>query len=460
MKFIFFLQTQMLRRYVTIFLLILLPILSLITVWQKGQMQQAVTLSEIILTLTKKGYTLKTKNNAIILSINERGVDFVLTPQIEKELRKLGANNEVIETIRKKSPKTPANTPSQPSPTPSPSPPKDAAFYQKRGDEYFRAGDYDKAIADYNESIRLNPQDAAAYYNRGLTYHYKNDREKASADYKTASQLKPELASQPLLLCLLYDSLKGENPDKAIEDCGKTINSSPTFALAYFIRGNAYANKKDNDHAIVDYNKTIELNPKYAPAYINRGTAFDNKQDYILAIADYNKVIELNPNLSAAYNNRGNSYEQSGNLQQAENDYQKAVELDANNEIAKSNLQRLKAKQAEILSKTQKQETSASPIQPNSTQEADLGDVSSRALDLTKPIYPQNAKRLGIQGKVTVQIKIDEEGNVISAKASSGNGLLRAAAEDAAKRSKFQPAMVGSQPVKARGYITYNFTYP
>ena len=53
----------------------------------------------------------------------------------------------------------------------------------KRGISYAKKGDYDKAIADYTEAIRLDPKDAAAYYNRGTSYAHKGDYDKAIADY-------------------------------------------------------------------------------------------------------------------------------------------------------------------------------------------------------------------------------------------------------------------------------------
>ncbi len=52
---------------------------------------------------------------------------------------------------------------------------------------------------------------------------------------------------------------------------------------------------------------------------------------------------------------------------------------------------------------------------------------------------------------------LDEAGNVVTAKATAGNMLLRAAGEEAALKSKFKPARVGNQAVKATGYLIYNF---
>ena len=470
MKSIFFSQTRKRRLGVAAVFLLTLPILSLAIVWQSGHARQSpLSLTDILIALRSKKATLAQKNEILTEAVKQRGITFTLTPQIESELRNNGASVELLDAIQQKSPKPPtAATPKPaltPTPIPTPTPP-DAAFYQKHGDEFLAKGEYDSAIAEYTEAVRLNPRDAVAFYSRGFAYHYKTDRDRAFADYKTALELKPELASQPMLQCVFYKSAKGESADKAIEDCGKAISVSSDFALAYFIRGNAYFDKKDNDQAILNYNKSVELNPKYAAAYLHRGLAFCEKQDYVIALADYGKAIELSPKTSMAFNNRGTCYEKKGNLQEAANDYQQAVSLDAANELAKNNLQRIQVKQVQIkqvssVPKIEKPETPVSPpVQIVEAESSDVGELNSRAVKLQSPIYPQDAKRLGIQGKVLVQVTIDEQGNVTSAKSTSGNPLLRTSAEDAARRSKFKPVVISNLPVKASGYIVYNYVKP
>ena len=54
-------------------------------------------------------------------------------------------------------------------------------------------------------------------------------------------------------------------------------------------------------------------------------------------------------------------------------------------------------------------------------------------------------------------ILLDENGNVISAHATSGHPLLQAAAVAAARSSKFTPTKLSGQPVKVNGVIIYNF---
>ncbi|CAN5365221.1 hypothetical protein BH10ACI1_BH10ACI1_11850 [soil metagenome] len=88
------------------------------------------------------------------------------------------------------------------------------------------------------------------------------------------------------------------------------------------------------------------------------------------------------------------------------------------------------------------------------------GVVNGKARNLVTPQYPSAARAVRASGQVSVQVTIDESGNVISASATSGHTLLRSAAESAARASKFNPTLLSGQPVKVTGVIIYNFVAP
>ncbi len=117
-----------------------------------------------------------------------------------------------------------------------------AVEYYNRGVMYAKNGDYDHAIADYTEAIRLDPKYADAYGNRGNAYRDKHDLERAIAEYDAALQIRPG-------------------------------------AIDYFNRGNAYYVKQDYERAIADYTQAILLDPTFARAYNNRGLAKRAKGD-------------------------------------------------------------------------------------------------------------------------------------------------------------------------------------
>lgn len=97
---------------------------------------------------------------------------------------------------------------------------------------------------------------------------------------------------------------------------------------------------------------------------------------------------------------------------------------------------------------------------PTNSKTVSGGVLNGKVLSLTKPDYPAAARAVGAEGAVTVQVLIDEDGNVISASAVSGHPLLRAAAVAAAQAAKFSPTLLGGSAVKVSGVLTYNFSLP
>lgn len=85
------------------------------------------------------------------------------------------------------------------------------------------------------------------------------------------------------------------------------------------------------------------------------------------------------------------------------------------------------------------------------------GVLNGKATSLPKPAFPAAARAVNASGAVSVQVTIDENGDVASAAAVSGHPLLRRACEQAALAAKFAPTKLGGQPVKITGIIVYNF---
>ncbi len=164
-----------------------------------------------------------------------------------------------------------------------------STIYNNLGVAYEDKGDYDRAIQDFNETIRLKPSIAAPFYGRGEAYDHKGDYDRAIQDYNEAIRLKPN------------------------------------FVFAYNARGAACRNKGEYDRAIQDYSQAIRLDSNYALAYNNRGESYYHKGEYDRAIQDYNEAIRLKPNLATAHYNRGLAYFLQTNLTAAVADFEHAI---------------------------------------------------------------------------------------------------------------------------------------
>jgi lipoprotein NlpI len=69
-----------------------------------------------------------------------------------------------------------------------------ANSFHGRGIAYGRIGDYDRAIQDFDQALRLNLNHADAFNNRGLAYQFKKDYDRAIQDYDQALRLNPNHA--------------------------------------------------------------------------------------------------------------------------------------------------------------------------------------------------------------------------------------------------------------------------
>jgi TonB family protein len=108
---------------------------------------------------------------------------------------------------------------------------------------------------------------------------------------------------------------------------------------------------------------------------------------------------------------------------------------------------------------TNNEEDEAAPPPPPSPNGLVIsgGVLNAKAVSKPEPTYPAVARAAHATGVVTVQVTVDETGNVVSAEAVSGHPLLRAAAVAAAREAKFSPTRLSGKPVKVSGILTYNF---
>jgi len=88
----------------------------------------------------------------------------------------------------------------------------------------------------------------------------------------------------------------------------------------------------------------------------------------------------------------------------------------------------------------------------------DKGSLNAFASKRITPRYPTVARQMGMAGMVRVYVIIDENGKVIEIPKADGPGLLRTAAETAARQWVFVPSTSEGRPVRVTGYIDFNFT--
>jgi Flp pilus assembly protein TadD len=177
----------------------------------------------------------------------------------------------------------------------SPPPSNDAKFYKERGLALYRSGDFQRAIAEFDQVIRLNANDAEAYNIRGNALDETGASERALADYDEAIRIDPNNPTVFRDRAMLWRR-KGEL-DKALVDLDQAIRFSFSDANIYGDRALVWYEKGRRDRAIADFTQAIKIDPNFTAAYINRGLILHRNNESNAAIADAEKAIGIDLNI-------------------------------------------------------------------------------------------------------------------------------------------------------------------
>ena len=154
-----------------------------------------------------------------------------------------------------------------------------------RGIAYFNKKDYDRAIADYTVSLRLAPGDIIALQNRGHAYQAKQDYDHATADYTEAIRIEPKFAWAFNDRCYAR-AIAGRELPQALADCNEALRLIPNDIHTLDSRGFVYLRLGEFDKAIADYNVVLKFNPQQAGSLYGRGLAKQKRGDDAGGAAD------------------------------------------------------------------------------------------------------------------------------------------------------------------------------
>src|SRR5579883_1442939 len=189
----------------------------------------------------------------------------------------------------------------------------DQALYNLRGSAYYDKGEYDIAIADFNDALKSGPPSGTIFHNRASAWRAKGEFAKAIADYDQA------------------------------------IKSSPKEAYSWQNRGVCKQALGDLEGALADINEAIRLNPSLPSPLINRMVIWRAKGDIDHAIADGTEAIRLAKNPPAnmmtppnsvtifGHIQRGLAYEAKGDYEHAKEDYRATLDVAASDAASKAN---------------------------------------------------------------------------------------------------------------------------
>ncbi len=168
---------------------------------------------------------------------------------------------------------------------------KSAENYHLRGVAYLSHREFEKAIADFTESLRAQPRNAGALNNRGQARYMMGDFKSAVGDYSAAVAIDAKNALALNNRALAY--LKLKDFASAQNDLNSALKIVPDYPEALNNRGIVNQELGKPDAAIADFTAALKIYPKYVDALGNRALAHHQKNDHAKAVADLELAISI-----------------------------------------------------------------------------------------------------------------------------------------------------------------------
>ncbi len=165
----------------------------------------------------------------------------------------------------------------------------------QRGQAYFTLQDFELAVNDYNQALKLDDSLDEAYFGLGMA--------------------------------------KGRmgQVEKGIADLSEYISRNPTSSRAYTKRGVRYIWAKKLKLAKADLQKAIQLDPNNAEAHDDLGVVYASEGNYDMALKHFTKVVKIDPSYQKGFHNLAMAYYISGKKQQALSSINTALNISPNN---------------------------------------------------------------------------------------------------------------------------------
>jgi tetratricopeptide (TPR) repeat protein len=182
--------------------------------------------------------------------------------------------------------------------------PTESDYLNSRAAAYEQKNDITRAMADYDKAIQINPKSAYAYNNRGATFQRKGDYARASADYGHVTRLQPDNADAWAARCWVR-AAGGREVQQALADCNQALKINADLPDALDTRGFVHLRLGKYDDAIKDYDAALKLDPKNPGALYARGMAKIKKGDRTGGGSDVSAAKSMKSDIADDFSRHG-----------------------------------------------------------------------------------------------------------------------------------------------------------
>jgi tetratricopeptide (TPR) repeat protein len=161
------------------------------------------------------------------------------------------------------------------------------------------AGQYDEAIAKFNEVVAALPKCTECFANIGEFYFRKKDYDQAEASYKKALEINPSFAPAYSGLATVYNTQKKFKEAQEMSALATKHSSAAGGAVSpetLFNQGAIAWNANDFQGAFEKFEAAAKANPAYADAHFMLGKVYINLGKLAEAVTEFETYLKLAPN--------------------------------------------------------------------------------------------------------------------------------------------------------------------
>src|SRR5258708_2633749 len=178
-----------------------------------------------------------------------------------------------------------------------------AEQYNRQGDEFFTAEEYDDALEAYNKAVHLKPI-ASAYYHIGWIFNDRDQYAQAIEPLSQATRLRADYAEPHQELGYAYSKLS--RSQEAIPEFQNAIRLKPDYGLAYLGLGDVYFYQtKQYSPAMNAYREGVRFKTDNATAFYNLAWCYNELNMHTDAASAARQAIVLKADYAEAYNELG-----------------------------------------------------------------------------------------------------------------------------------------------------------
>jgi tetratricopeptide (TPR) repeat protein len=178
--------------------------------------------------------------------------------------------------------------------------------FVRAGNEFFKAGDTDNAIQEYQHALELNPNNAEAHLKLGfLFYNAKHQYEQGMEHYNLALKANPNdprihhdlgmalLHQRQFDLAIKHLSAALRGMPNGLDKQYNPVNMNFSLALAFFYTGRSA-------EAIPHFSEVLQLDPNNAQAHYWLAIAMADQKDLDGSLEHYQAAVKLRPEIDTS----------------------------------------------------------------------------------------------------------------------------------------------------------------